>query len=82
MVDVYENFKNGYPTKWCKTCYLFIETQEHIYNCFVIREKLNHVKFENTKFTDKEGSLQQQEKFAKNYTFLLKAREEILNIKS
>ena len=80
MVQVYENFKNGQDkNKWCKMCFLFIEKQEHLGRCSKIREELGKViDFNTFEYSHITGSLQQQEQFAKNFTLILKKREDII----
>ena len=79
MIEVFDNFRNGNSSKWCKTCFLFLENQHHLYNCFVIHQELkDSVDFASTSYSDKDGNLLQQEKFAKNYTKVLEARQLII----
>ena len=80
MVNLYENFKNGQEhNKWCKMCLLFIEKQEHLMGCSKIKEELGKViNFKKCEYSHIDGTLSQQENFAKNYTLILKKREDIL----
>ena len=81
MVDVFGNFPST-NNKWCKLCFLSYEVQEHLMNCFVIRQKLkDRINFEFD-YSDIEGSIALQEKFAKCYTIILTTREEILSVQS
>ena len=65
---------------WCRTCLLFVETQQHLVNCPKIRTKLNGiVNFEDMKYEMIFGTLENQEFFAKNYTLILNARDDIIS---
>ena len=41
MVNVAENFKGSNSSQWCKLCFLCYESQEHLRNCFIIKERLS-----------------------------------------
>ena len=78
MVNVAGNFPQSKASKWCKLCFICPETQEHLINCFVIRQKLkNEIEFQFN-YCDIEGPLPLQEKFTQNYTIILTTRERIL----
>ena len=64
---------------WCRTCHLFPETQQHLFQCTEIREKLNFVNFGELAYNMIHSNLENQEKFAKCYHLMLKARIDILN---
>ena len=80
MIDVKENFKTSYTKNaWCRTCFLFKETQHHLLDCPPIRSRLNGiVEFEKLKSTMIFGKIEHQEKYAKSYTLVLSARDELL----
>ena len=80
MIDVKESFKSSYKNNmWCKMCHLFIETQQHLVDCPQIRQKLEGiVEFGKLNYNMIFGSIKNQELFAKNYTLILKAREDII----
>ena len=65
--------------KWCRTCFLFPESQEHLFSCLDIREKLKDVDFSGIKYEMIYGHLHEQEKIAKVYHLILQARSDILN---
>ena len=80
MIDVKESFKSSYKNNMsCKMCHLFIETQQHLVDCPQIRQKLEGiVEFGKLNYNMIFGSIKNQELFAKNYTLILKAREDII----
>ena len=82
MIDLAGNFPGKGHNKWCRLCCLFFETQEHLLNCVVIRNKLKDVVDFDLNYSDIEGSLTLQEKFAKTYTQILTTRDEILTEQS
>ena len=63
---------------WCRTCYLFPESQEHLLNCSDIRKSLSTVDFSGIKYEMIYGNLQDQEHIAKVYHLILQARKDIL----
>ena len=65
--------------KWCRTCFLFPESQEHLFSCVEIREKLKDVDFTNVKYDMIFRNLHDQGKIAKVYHLILQARSDILN---
>ena len=80
MINVKENFKTNFTqNRWCRICFLFKETQQHLVDCPPIRKRLNGlVKFENLKYNMIFGTLKNQEIFAKNYTLILSARDDLI----
>ena len=80
MINVKQNFKSLYKeNKWCKTCYLFPETQQHLYVCPVLRIKCSQL----IDFSQMDQRMifqneRRQEKFVKSYHLLLQAREDLL----
>ena len=81
MVDVKENFKfSNNENMLCRLCSTFSETQQHLLDCSLIREKLNDVvKFESLSIQMAHQSLESQELLAKNYTIILNARRDIIS---
>ena len=81
MVDVKENFrsrKNG--NMLCRLCFIFSETQQHLLECTIIREKLKDVvQFESLSIQMAHQSIESQELLARNYTIILNARRDILS---
>ena len=63
MIDVKDNFKTSHKNNtWCRNCYLFRETQQHLVDCPAIRRRLNGiVKFENMHYSMIFGPLKNQE---------------------
>ena len=80
MVNVKGNFSNGNKNNmWCKTCQLFIETQDHLLECPVIRLRTkNLVNFQELSPQMMFGTIQNQEQIAKSYHIILEARKDIL----
>ena len=74
------NYKQQFGENiWCSSCQLFPASQEHIFSCFVIRDKLKHdVNFNEYSYDDISGSLDKQEKIAKLF---IKIREVIMKLK-
>ena len=64
---------------WCRTCYLFIETQQHIFECCEIRKKCDYVNFGGVSYKMIFGTLKDQEMFTKVYHMMFQARDELLN---
>ena len=82
MIDVKGNFHSGNTDNmWCRTCNLFTETQQHLVYCPPIREKLRGlVEFDLMDHSMVFQSLKKQEFYAKNYTIILNAREDVLSL--
>ena len=80
MINVKLNFKSSNKENiWCKTCYLFPETQQHLTTCPVLKSRLKHlVDYETLDHSMIFQNLERQEKFAKMYTIILKGREDML----
>ena len=80
MINVKLNFKSSNKENiWCKTCYLFPETQQHLTTCPVLKSRLKHlVDYETLDHSMIFQNLERQEKFAKIYTIILKGREDML----
>ena len=71
-INVKGNMSSSFKDKmWCRTSFLFPESQEHIFYCSDLRIKL--------KYEMIHGNLQNQESFTKVYHLLLQARTDILN---
>ena len=81
MIDVKENFKSSHEDNmWCKTCFLFTETQQHLIDCPKIREKLRGlVKLSNLSIDMAFQSLKNQEEFARSYNMVINARSDIIS---
>ena len=75
-LNMLSSFKEN---KWYRTCFLFPESQEHLFSCLDIREKLKDVDFIGLKYDMTYGHLHEQETIAKVYHLILQARIDILN---
>ena len=82
-IDVKGNMSSSFKDRmWCRTCYLFSESQEHLLQCGEIRNNLKNVDFSSVKYEMIYGSLKNQENIAKVYHLILQARKDILNNRS
>ena len=81
MIDVKENFKSGNTNNmWCRTCFLFKETQQHLLDCPELRMKTKHlVQFSDIEYEMIFGTIKEQETITKSYQIILEARNDILN---
>ena len=75
------NYKNQFGSDiWCLTCGLYPEQQQHIIQCFVLRERVNHlIDLDNYSYNDIHGNLSEQEGIAKVYTLLMDTRKDLLD---
>ena len=64
----------------CRTCLLYPETQQHIFHCQVLRDKLDYIVFSKVNYEMIFEDLEKQENFTKIYHLMLQARADILNI--
>ena len=80
MIDVKENFKSSYEGNIsCRLCKSFSESQQHLLECTVIKQKLRGVvKFENLNIEMAHQSLENQEILAKN--LILNTRDDLLSL--
>ena len=79
-IDVKGNMSSSFKDRmWCRTCFLFSESQEHLFQCAEIRIKLKDVDFSSVKYEMIYGRLKNQENIAKVYHLILQARKDILN---
>ena len=62
----------------CITLYLFPESQQHLFQCSVIRSKFQSVNFSELDCEMIFGNLPKQEKFTKVFHLMLLARKDIL----
>ena len=81
MVDVKGNFSSAHSNNmWCKLCLLFVETQQHLLECPVLRIRTkNLIDFKEADYQMIFGNLKNQEKIAKIYKILLEARKDLLD---
>ena len=82
MIDVKENFKSSYKDNLsCRLCFLHCESQQHLLDCSIIRDKLKEVvKFENLSLEMVHQSIESQEVIAKYYTIILNTRNDLLSL--
>ena len=79
-IEVKGNQKSSYKDNMlCKTCSTAEETQQHVFECEQIRNKLGYVDFSGLNYEMIFGRVEDQEKFTKVYHVVLKARDDILN---
>ena len=80
MINVKQNFKSRNKENiWCKTCFMFPETQQHLTVCPVLKTRLKHlIDFSQMDHQMIFQNIRRQELFTKNYVLLLKAREDML----
>ena len=83
MINVKENFKSSsINSMWCRICYLFRETQQHLLDCPPLRLKLSGiVDFDKLNYSMIYGTLKNQEYFTRNYSIILSARQDIMDDK-
>ena len=81
MINVKQNFKSSHKENiWCRTCFLFPESQQHLTICSVIKSRMKHlINFNELDNQMIYQSLERQEKCTRNYLLILKAREEIIS---
>ena len=81
MVDVKQNFKHGQEENmWCKLCHLFVETQQHLLECPVIRSELKKIiNFQELDIGMVTGNISKQEKIAKKYHLILQKRKDLMD---
>ena len=82
LTDAKMNFRGSQNYDiWCSVCYLFPETQKHIYDCYVLRTHLkDKIKFDDFSYDNIDGTLEEQEKFAQMFCSLLEARRIYLDV--
>ena len=79
-IDVKGNMSSSYKENmWCRTCFLFPESQQHLLDCSDIRQKLPDIDFSKVKYEMIYGNLKDQECIAKIYHLILQARSDMLN---
>ena len=74
LVDVKENFKHGQEENmWCKLCHLFVETQQHLLECPVIRSELKKIiNFQELDIGMVTGNISKQEKLQRSIIWFFK----------
>ena len=76
MIDVKQNFGSLYrENMWCRTCFLFQESQEHLLQCGAILSKLkNSVDFSIIRYSMLFDTLEKQVMIAKVFSLILNTR--------
>ena len=67
-INFKENQKSSFKDNmWCRTCFLFSETQEHVLQCSVLRDQVQHlnIDFSSVDYKMIFGNLEKQEKIVK-----------------
>ena len=84
MIDVKENFKSSYKDNMlCRLCLLQSESQQHLLDCHIIRDKLKGVvRFENLNLEMMYQPIESQEIIAKSYTIILNTRRDLLSLQT
>ena len=84
MIDVKENFKSSYKDNMlCRLCLLYSESQQHLLDCHIIRDKLKGVvRYENLNLEMMYQSIESQEIIAKSYTIILNTRRDLLSLQT
>ena len=80
VIDLKENFKSSYQKNmWCRTCFLFSESQSHLLQCPAIVMKLkNEIDFNSIEYSMLFSTIENQVKIAKIYTVILKTRLDLI----
>ena len=73
------NYKHKFGDNiWCVSCKLFPSSQEHLFNCYVIRNALKKdVNFKEYSYDDIYGSLEKQEKISKLFIKILETIQKL-----
>ena len=81
MIDVKQNFGSYHKENmWCKTCYLFQDTQKHLLQCPPIIEKLkNLIDFNSVNHGMIFDSNENQVKIVKVFSMILNTRQNIID---
>ena len=61
----------------CKTCFLYPESQQHLFECNAIRQKLS-LNWNNVNYEMIYSNVKDQEKITKVYHIVLQARKDML----
>ena len=79
-IDVKQNQASTNRNRmWCRICFLFPESQKHIFHCSDIRNKLDFIIFSELNYEMIYDDINSQEKFAKVYHLMLEARKDMLD---
>ena len=79
-IDVKQNMESSNKNMlWCRTCFLYPETQKHIFHCADIRTNVEYQNFEGLDYDMIYGGIDNQEKFVKVYYLMLQARQNMLD---
>ena len=74
--DAKMNFKGSFTNNlWCSVCSIFLESQKYVMECSDLRQKLkDKVNLDGLVYDHNNGTLAEQEQFAKKFTLLLEFR--------
>ena len=80
MLDVKCNRKSFYTQNlWCRTCFLFPESQQHLMQCITLVDRLkDSINFQTLDYNMIHGKPKDQVRIAKCYSIILKTRLDIL----
>jgi hypothetical protein len=80
MIDLKENLRSYHMDNlWCRSCFLFPESQSHLLQCPPIVRKLSHlVDLKTIDYNMIFGKVENQIKITKVYTLALEARMDII----
>ena len=81
-IDVKLNQKSANMNKtWCQTCFLFPESQIHIFHSTDIRKRLKDGNLNGINYDMIYGSCEKQERFVKIYHLMLQIRKDMIREK-
>ena len=81
MIEVKENFKSSHENLLCRLCLLCTETQQHLIDCTIIRQKLRGVvDFDILKLEMAFQSIKNQEILAKSYTIVSNTWKDLISL--
>ena len=79
-MDVKMNQESAYKNQlWCQTCFLFPESQQHLFYCTEIRKNMKEVNMTEISYEMIYDESEKQEKFVKIYQIMLNIRKDILS---
>ena len=81
-IDVKQNIESSNKNMmWCRTCFLYPESQKHFFHCADIRANVEYINFGGLDYDMIYGGVDDQEKFVKVYHLMLQARKDMLDKK-
>jgi hypothetical protein len=81
MTDVKQNFGSILrENMWCRTCFVFNESHEHLLKCSAITERLEkNVDFSILRYSMLFGKPEEQVDITRVFSLIFKTREEMLD---